>query len=113
MEHLAVLYPEHVSLYELGHSAEGREMLAMHIHGGPNEESEGFGAKRKSRRPEGKRGFVIIGAQHAREVSKYHILCHFFPDSWCFTAGILSSIRTSDLDSGPTVPLRCSLLCKP
>ena len=77
MEHLAVLYPEHVSLYELGHSAEGREMLAMHIHGGPNEESEGFGAKRKSRRPEGKRGFVIIGAQHAREVCIYHILFYF------------------------------------
>lgn len=67
MDHLAALYPEHVSLYELGHSAEGREMLAMHIHGGYSE-GENVDTKRKTGTPNGKKGFVIMGAQHAREV---------------------------------------------
>lgn len=67
MDHLAALYPEHVSIYELGHSAEGREMLAMHIHEGFSE-GENVDTKRKTRTPNGKKGFVIMGAQHAREV---------------------------------------------
>lgn len=67
MDHLAALYPEHVSLYELGHSAEGREMLAMHIHEDYSE-GEKVETKRKTRTPKGKKGFVIMGAQHAREV---------------------------------------------
>ncbi|KAH8110918.1 hypothetical protein DFH11DRAFT_727843 [Phellopilus nigrolimitatus] len=57
MEHLAALYPDRVTLFELGHSAQGREMFAMRITSGalPNAEDGP------------KKGFVITGAQHARE----------------------------------------------
>ena len=61
MEHLVALHPARVSLYELGHSAQGREMLAMRVSSGPRRKGLKQGSKEK-------RGFVITGAQHAREV---------------------------------------------
>lgn len=64
MEEMAKLYPDLVQLVNLGHSAEGREMIAMKL----------------SKKPEGnnvldpsiktKTGFIVTGAQHAREVCR-------------------------------------------
>ncbi|KAF8148038.1 peptidase M14 [Crassisporium funariophilum] len=62
-------------LANLGHTAEGREMLGLTISNGPYEEEEG---KKKKKKKKGKKktpvgrdgeklGFVILGAQHARE----------------------------------------------
>lgn len=60
MEHLAALYSDQVSIFELGHTAQGREMFAMRISGATPDEEEG--------EPQpAKKGFVISGAQHARE----------------------------------------------
>ncbi|KAL7284162.1 hypothetical protein ACG7TL_001444 [Trametes sanguinea] len=61
MQEMASAYPNLVELTNLGHSSEGREMLAMQISKGDPElrNSEGTAAK--------KTGFVITGAQHARE----------------------------------------------
>ncbi|KAL5505014.1 hypothetical protein ACEPAH_7677 [Sanghuangporus vaninii] len=66
MEHLAALYPANVSVSELGHSAEGREMYAMRISGGATVDGNG--------RRTVKKGFVIFGAQHAREESSLKFL---------------------------------------
>ncbi|CCM03464.1 uncharacterized protein FIBRA_05597 [Fibroporia radiculosa] len=55
VEALAALHPEVVQLVNIGHSAEGREMFAMRL-------SKNTGKKAKA-----KAGFVITGAQHARE----------------------------------------------
>ncbi|KZT02813.1 uncharacterized protein LAESUDRAFT_729776 [Laetiporus sulphureus 93-53] len=52
---MVALYPDYVQLVNIGHSAEGREMFAMKI-------SKGQKANFKS-----KSGFVVTGAQHARE----------------------------------------------
>jgi hypothetical protein len=52
---IAALYPDFVHVVELGHSGEGREMLGMRI-----SKPGTVGLPKK--------GFVIIGAQHAREV---------------------------------------------
>ncbi|PCH37079.1 hypothetical protein WOLCODRAFT_109553 [Wolfiporia cocos MD-104 SS10] len=57
MDAMVELYPDLVQLVNLGHSAEGREMFAMKI-------SKYAGGKKK---PKPKQGFVITGAQHARE----------------------------------------------
>ena len=56
VKELLDLYPEQVRLVPIGHSAENREMFALEI-------SANHSAVRK------KSGFVITGAQHAREVS--------------------------------------------
>jgi extracellular matrix protein 14 len=62
MKELAELHPDIVKLHYIGHSAEGREMLAMTF-SSPSVNSTA------SRIPgPGKLGFVIVGAQHAREV---------------------------------------------
>jgi len=55
MQDMAELYPDFVQLVNIGHSAEGREMVAMRL-------SKGSRSKVKS-----KLGFVVTGAQHARE----------------------------------------------
>ncbi|KAF9811509.1 hypothetical protein IEO21_06560 [Rhodonia placenta] len=55
VEAMAILYPDIVQLVNIGHSAEGREMVAMRI-------SKGSGGSLKQ-----KAGFVVTGAQHARE----------------------------------------------
>lgn len=99
MDHLAALYPEHVSLYELGHSAEGREMLAMHIHEGYSE-VENIDTKRKTRTPNGKKGFVIMGAQHAREVCfvvVLHSLLTYFSILILFSGLLLLPRSTSHM----------------
>ncbi|TFY70250.1 hypothetical protein EVG20_g2767 [Dentipellis fragilis] len=68
---LADGYPQQVTLVQLGHSGEGREMYAVEIQGvgelgsgsgsaSGEEEGGGGGEKREM-------GFVVTGAQHARE----------------------------------------------
>ncbi|KAL1943969.1 hypothetical protein VTO73DRAFT_3787 [Trametes versicolor] len=59
VETVARTHPHLVQLVNLGHSAEGREMTAMRIFRGDD-------ALRKTSRKE-KVGFVLTGAQHARE----------------------------------------------
>lgn len=49
------LYPNNVKLVPIGHSSENREMFALEIFKDPNSLGK-------------KSGFVITGAQHAREV---------------------------------------------
>ncbi|KAL5532375.1 hypothetical protein ACEPAF_5945 [Sanghuangporus sanghuang] len=52
MEHLAALYPTNVSVSELGHSSEGREMYAMRISGGATVDGNGQRIVKK--------GFLIV-----------------------------------------------------
>lgn len=63
---LAVQHPSTVSTIHLGHSGQGREMRGLKISSGPT------GVKkteyRKGVDPSQKLGFVVTGAQHAREV---------------------------------------------
>ncbi|KAH9896913.1 hypothetical protein C8Q73DRAFT_687752 [Cubamyces lactineus] len=62
MRDLANTYPHVVELINIGHSAEGREMIAMHLSRGDLElRDRGKSSTTK------KTGFVITGAQHARE----------------------------------------------
>lgn len=94
INHLAVLSPNTTRIHRLGHSGQGRELIAMTI---SKTAEEPQGQKKKPRktqnRPstEEKLGFVIMGAQHAREVR----LLHFHPnvnpfffssDQWIATA---------------------------
>ncbi|KAJ3575013.1 hypothetical protein NP233_g1382 [Leucocoprinus birnbaumii] len=61
MQELAELHPDLVKLHNIGHSAEGREMVAMTVSAPPtNSTLRGLPGP-------GKLGFVIVGAQHARE----------------------------------------------
>ncbi|PPR04132.1 hypothetical protein CVT26_001324 [Gymnopilus dilepis] len=73
LEQLVATYPNVTRLTNLGHSAEGREMFALTISSG-----EYKNAKKKKKKKEKERkgrtpreseklGFVIVGAQHARE----------------------------------------------
>lgn len=68
MEDLAVTYPELVQLVNIGHSAEGREMLAMRISKPPSAAGEDEKAHAEH---VNKLGFVVSGAQHAREVRSF------------------------------------------
>lgn len=66
MHDLASLHPDRIHIDDLGHSAEGREMYAMRLY---RPETELMKKKRKESTGQAdKPGFVIIGAQHAREV---------------------------------------------
>jgi len=74
MQDLADTHPETVRLINFGQSAEGRDILGLTISTGDDDESEEEkGEKRKKkkkilRKQREKLGFVIQGAQHAREV---------------------------------------------
>lgn len=52
---MARMYPDLVEVVYIGHSAEGREMTALRI-------------SRSNPKAKAKPGFVLNGAQHAREV---------------------------------------------
>lgn len=65
MEHLAAMYPDNVTIYELGHSGEGREMYAMRISRGSQQDGDKPRIEKKA--------FVVTGAQHAREASPFRI----------------------------------------
>ena len=58
-------YLQTASLISIGRSAEGRDIFALAILAGNNEED--YGEKKLGRQRE-KLGFVIQGAQHTREV---------------------------------------------
>ncbi|KAI0777722.1 hypothetical protein BD413DRAFT_467519 [Trametes elegans] len=60
VQEMARTYPDIVQLTNIGHSAEGREMIAMQI-SKPEDELKRTG------NPARKAGFVITGAQHSRE----------------------------------------------
>ncbi|KAI8970884.1 hypothetical protein BD414DRAFT_501498 [Trametes punicea] len=62
MQEMASTYPDLVELINLGHSSEGREMLALRISKGDSQFSKSDGLSMSK-----KVGFVITGAQHARE----------------------------------------------
>ena len=76
MLELVDTHPETARLINLGRSAEGRDVLGLTISTGYDDESEEDNAETRSRRKKKKGprkqreklGFVIQGAQHAREV---------------------------------------------
>jgi hypothetical protein len=76
---LAALYPNMIRVHKLGHSALGREMVSMTI----SKEAEVAQFENKERRKikgqlvaDAKPAFVIVGAQHAREVRlQVYFLC--------------------------------------
>lgn len=62
MQELAELHPNIVKLHNIGHSGQGREMLAMTF------STPLINSTLRPQPGPGKLGFVIGGAQHAREV---------------------------------------------
>ncbi|KAI0277041.1 Zn-dependent exopeptidase [Russula aff. rugulosa BPL654] len=62
---LAAAYPKQVTIVPLGHSGEGREMFALEI--SASSELVVFGGKWKERGTYPRCGFLVTGAQHARE----------------------------------------------
>ena len=67
MEEMANVYPTLVQLVNIGHTAEGREMVAMKLSKEVEQSAQMDGAMSSSVK---KAGFVITGAQHAREVRR-------------------------------------------
>ena len=68
---LAALNPNTTQLHRLGHSGQGREMVSLTIskgHGVTRTEKKERGINKKQLKLYAKPAFVIIGAQHAREV---------------------------------------------
>ena len=99
---LAAAYPQQVAVVPLGHSGEGREMFALEISsvagasagardGSHDQNSrqvvlDGKDGKGKEERGTGPRcGFLVTGAQHAREVSIVYILTSTLPFAWRFS----------------------------
>jgi Zinc carboxypeptidase len=93
MRDLAAAYPKQVTIVPLGHSGEGREMFALEIsalsdlagasgaqasagHGSHDQNPQVvFDGKGKERGTNPRCGFLITGAQHAREVSLRLFVC--------------------------------------
>ncbi|RPD65540.1 hypothetical protein L226DRAFT_530887 [Lentinus tigrinus ALCF2SS1-7] len=76
MEEMARAYPNLVQLVDLGHTGEGREMIAMKLSKEVELSAHGDGTRSSSVK---KAGFVVTGAQHAREwiaVSTAQYLAH-------------------------------------
>lgn len=83
LHELQELHPELVTLKNLGHSGAGREMFAVTISKPEDETERKKDKKRKKKKgrkglkphDEGQKfGFVVVGAQHAREVRVCDIL---------------------------------------
>jgi hypothetical protein len=78
---LTALHPNTMQLHKLGHSGQGREMVSMTISKGPGAAQMGDkerGMTRKQSEPYAKPAFVIVGAQHAREVRFYVLYYSYF-----------------------------------
>lgn len=67
IQEVAELNPNLVQLHRIGHSAEGREMIAITLSAPSTNPTE------RGLPGPGKLGFVIVGAQHAREVRTFFI----------------------------------------
>jgi Zinc carboxypeptidase len=82
---LSAAYPHQVSIISLGHSGEGREMFALEItsrasagHKSHDQNSQVvFNKKGKQSDAQPRCGFLITGAQHAREVRFSRIIFSF------------------------------------
>jgi hypothetical protein len=81
---LAALYPNVTHVYKLGHSALGREMVSMTISTGAEVAQDRKGQLVTRAKP----AFVIVGAQHAREVRLKAYSCAH-PCSVLFDSGWL------------------------
>ena len=69
---LSKLHPNTTRLTNLGHTGQGREMIALTISTTePQDETQRMTAKKKKKGKKNKLGFVIVGAQHAREVRSF------------------------------------------
>lgn len=74
MHDLSAAHPDTVRIVGIGHSAQGREMYALEISSGPSVPDAVTGEGEYSRKRKhggvenGKIGFAVTGAQHAREV---------------------------------------------
>ena len=69
---LSKLHPNTTRLTHLGHTGQGREMIALTISTTERQdETQGMTAKKKKKGKRNKLGFVIVGAQHAREVRSF------------------------------------------
>ena len=96
---LAAAYPRQVSVVRLGHSGEGREMFALEIssdalggggHGSHDSNSQVvLGKKGKPAGADPRCGFLITGAQHAREVSGFCAQTFSFIKLGFFSVGCL------------------------
>jgi hypothetical protein len=66
-------HPSLMSVFRVGISGEGRELLGVEISssGWTDSEAGSMETNRKKRKRGEKMGFVITGAQHAREVSHF------------------------------------------
>ena len=86
---LAAAYPRQLSVVPLGHSGEGREMFALEIssdtlsaggghvsHDSNSQVQVMLGKKKGKGKPNPRCGFLITGAQHAREVSIFFIFVY-------------------------------------
>lgn len=72
LRQLSKLHPNTTRLTNLGHTGQGREMMALTISNTEHNETQTMTTKKrkkgkKNRNGDGKLGFVIVGAQHARE----------------------------------------------
>jgi extracellular matrix protein 14 len=94
IQELARLHPDIVNIHNIGRTGEGREILAMTLSTPPTD------AMMRSLPGPGKLGFVIVGAQHAREVRILFIDHHL--------SAALSSLSPVDRHCNVNVHCPCS-----
>ncbi len=86
VKELLDLYPDNVELVRIGHSSENREMFVLEI-------SKDKGLRGRPLSMKKKTGFIISGAQHAREVRWLNIW--FFDDLLTLCSGLRPLLRCS------------------
>ena len=68
---LSKLHPNTTRLTNLGHTGQGREMIALTISTTERQDETQRMTAKKGKKRKNKLGFVIVGAQHAREVRSF------------------------------------------
>jgi hypothetical protein len=87
MHELATAHPERVSMVPLGHSSEGRELYALEIAAGQRSHDHKFADGRSGAETDAlPLGFVVTGAQHAREVRSGLLSCRRIAE-WAHCSG--------------------------